>query len=397
MPAWRLLALPSLQLGSLVAESWAMYQRRSPYPDVPPLEPSLRVVGEAVLDRSFTLGLNLLTGVPRPAAMRAAKQSIDAQVDFVRRRGFDENPAAYHRTPARVDSWELDRGRTWHARGREEFEHLRFESGYRPHDEEPFAEAWQAYGENRTSHAYVLRHEGRPRPWLVCIHGFGMGQPVANLGGFGAHWLHRELGLNVIMPVLPLHGPRAPGRVSGGEVLQVDHLRMVHLFAQAVFDVRRMLDWVRGQGGERIGLYGLSLGGYTSALVAAFESDLACVVAGIPAVDFACLARDNEPWLVKRVDDALRVDVETVRVATHVVSPLAYETRVAPEGRFIYAGLADRVAKPDQARALWRHWGRPPIHWYSGGHVAGQTSPGIRPFVEGALRKTLLSDQQLAQ
>jgi hypothetical protein len=79
-----------------------------------------------------------------------------------------------------------------------------------------------------------------------------------------------------------------------------------------------------------------------------------------------------------------------VRAATHVVSPLAVSPRVPHEGRFIFAGIADRVARPDQARALWRHWERPSIHWFSGGHVAGQLNRGIEPFVHDALRSTLL-------
>ena len=37
--------------------------------------------------------------------------------------------------------------------------------------------------------------------------------------------------------------------------------------------------------------------------------------------------------------------------------------QIPVEKRFIYAGVADRVARPDQARALWRHWGRPEIEW----------------------------------
>jgi len=56
----------------------------------------------------------------------------------------------------------------------------------------------------------------------------------------------------------------------------------------------------------------------------------------------------------------------------------------------IFAGIADRVARRDQARALWRHWERPRIHWFSGGHVAGQLDRCIEPFVHDALRATLL-------
>jgi hypothetical protein len=169
-------------------------------------------------------------------------------------------------------------------------------------------------------------------------------------------------------------------------VLSPDYLRMVLLFAQAVWDVRRAISWIRGQGGEEIGLYGISLGAYVSSLVSSLEDDLRCVIAGIPAVDFANLARDNEPWIMRRYDRDFALDWQLVRAITHVVSPLAFTPRIPRERRFIYAGVADRVARPDQARALWRHWDRPDIHWFQGGHILGLRDRGIPAFLDRALR-----------
>ena len=68
-----------------------------------------------------------------------------------------------------------------------------------------------------------------------------------------------------------------------------------------------------------------------------------------------------------------------------MVSPLAFDPLLPVERRFIYAGVADRVARPDQARALWRHWGRPAIHWDQSGHVAGAFRRQVRGFVADAL------------
>ena len=390
MPPWRLLALPGFQLGAFVAEGWAAYRGTSPYSEVPPLAPSLRVVGEAVLDRSFTLAMNLMTGVPHPSTMRRAHADVEDMVAFVRERGWHEDPLGYHQTPPPVDEYALCKEQIWAGPRPTRYEHLSFSSDFAPHPDEPGRRRWIAYDSNHVSHAYVMRHKGPPRPWLVCAHGFGMGGPLVNLRGFGAQRLHDELGLNLVFPCMPLHGPRSPGRISGAEVLAPDYLRLIHLFAQSVWDIRRVIDWVRARGAPRIGLYGLSLGAYNSSLVGALEDDLDCMIAGIPAVDFANVARDNEPWVIRRYDDEFKVDWHTVRAATHVVSPLAVSPRVPHEGRFIFAGIADRVARPDQARALWRHWERPAIHWFSGGHVAGQLNRGIEPFVHGALRATLL-------
>jgi hypothetical protein len=221
------------------------------------------------------------------------------------------------------------------------------------------------------------------------VHGFGMGTPATNFSGFRAAQLHRELGLNLMFPTLPLHGPRGIGRMSGSTLLSPDYTRMLHAFSQAVWDVRRCVRWANERGqGQPVALYGLSLGGYTSALVSALENDLACVIAGVPPTDFPNVARDNEPVLVKNSDPEHKIDWQVVRELSHVVSPLSLDPLVPRERRFIYAGIADRVVRPDQARALWRHWGRPSIHWYDGGHVMGQFNPTVYAFVREALERS---------
>ena len=146
---------------------------------------------------------------------------------------------------------------------------------------------------------------------------------MVNFSAFQSVLLHSRLGLYVIFPVLPLHGPRGVGRFSGGEVLNPDYMRMVHLFAQAAWDVRRIISWVRARGAEQVGLYGVSLGGYVAALVASLEDGLDCAIAGIPAVDFPNLARDNEPWVMRRYDDEFDLDIELELVVRQVVLELA--------------------------------------------------------------------------
>ncbi|MBY0400706.1 hypothetical protein K2X89_10450, partial [Myxococcota bacterium] len=130
-----------------------------------------------------------------------------------------------------------------------------------------------------------------------------------------------------------------------------------------------------------VGLYGVSLGAYAVSLASAFIDDLACVIAGIPAVDFASLARDNEPWAFKAYGGDLRTDWGLVNQVMYPVSPLTFEPRLPVEKRAIFAGVADRVARPDQARALWRHWGRPEIEWMSSGHVMAAMKPSLKPLL----------------
>ena len=113
-----------------------------------------------------------------------------------------------------------------------------------------------------------------------------MGRAALDLALFRAWKLHDELGLNVVMPVLPMHGPRARGLPKGAVFPGEDVLDNVHATAQAVWDIRRLLSWIRLQEPDSlIGLNSLSLGGYIASLVASLDKGLTCAILGVPVAD----------------------------------------------------------------------------------------------------------------
>jgi hypothetical protein len=145
---------------------------------------------------------------------------------------------------------------------------------------------------------------------------------------------------------------------------------------------------VRTQGATQIGVFGLSLGGYSTALLSCFEDDLACAVAGIPATDFARLSwRHGPPDSLRRAEE-LGVGLNETRDLKRVVSPLVLEPKVAHERRYIFGGSADQLVPPDQVRDLWRHWGKPKMHWYPGAHVTFGAHPSVRRFIDAAFRES---------
>ncbi len=184
----------------------------------------------------------------------------------------------------------------------------------------------------------MLRHR-EPRPWLVCIHGAEMGRAALDLTLFRAWHLHKDLGLNVVLPVLPMHGPRARELPTGTVFPGEDVMDNVHCTAQAVWDVRRLLSWIRTQEPESpIGLNGISLGGYVASLVASLEDGLTCAVLGVPVADLIQLLGRHAGL---RSDDPRRHTVALAEPIGRMVSPLSLNPRVPMSGRFIYAGIAD--------------------------------------------------------
>jgi dienelactone hydrolase len=194
--------------------------------------------------------------------------------------------------------------------------------------------------------------------------------------------------MNIVMPVLPLHGARRPVRGSGAFFPTLDILDNVHGLAQAASDVRSVLAWVREQGPRGIGLIGVSLGGYVVSLVAGLEAALDCVIAGLPVVDFPHLFKRNAPPEV-RGNPRYEALVDRSRAVHRVVSPLALDAQTPVERRFVFAGQADRLVDPVRhAAALWDHWDRPDIHWFPGGHVGHLVARGINRFVDDAFERT---------
>lgn len=306
---------------------------------------------------------------------------VDEALGLYEARGWIADPASFHAEPPPLVAFDEDEG---FIRGAS-YRHLRFESGYRPWPGEPGCARWLGYRPNRTAHVRLFQHHGPARPWVVCVPGYRMGSATIDYVGFGVGWLYRTLGLNVAIPVMPFHGPRAVGRRGGDGYLAGDVLDTIHAQAQAVWDIRRLVRWLRASGAPAIGVYGVSLGGYTAALLAALEDELDCVVCGIPTVDFIDLMRANtsDVWLT--LTGWLGFDWSKIERVQRVIAPLAMQPRVAANRCFVFAGTSDTLAPAGHALDLWRHWGEGNLSWYQGGHVSFFLEPAVRAALSVAL------------
>lgn len=375
------LVLRSVLTPGVLAARWAALTSLPAIADVPPTRWSFGLASKLLLDEVFFLTEAFSARLVSVRDRRRIADEVTAALEYFEAHGFLARPTDYHPAPPPLEPAGM---RVASSRGLA-YEHLTYASGYEPHAGEPGRQRWLAYERNRTAHAWLLRHPGRPRPWLVCAHGYRMGFPLADFTGFPAAWFHHELGLNVAFPVLPLHGPRKMGVRTGDGFLTGDYLDTIHLQSQAVWDIRRLVRWLRAEDGEPIGVYGISLGGYTATLLASLEDDLACAIAGIPATDYVGLTRWVLPgWLLSLAEYA-GVTLERVEQLVRVISPLAFRPKVPWGRRFLYAATADRLVPPAAVRALWEHWERPRLDWYQGSH----TSFGWEATVHGLLGDAL--------
>lgn len=371
-------------VGSLVAAGASAIYQEPWLPGVPRPEPGLKLAARVAADE-VVLGFEQFSvGMPIGDDIQRVAREVDEARGLFRERGWLADPTRYHQRPDPLSSPRL---RTVHS-GRIAFEHLTFDSDYEPRADEPGRDRWLSYGPNRTGHAYVLRQREPGRPWLICSNGYRTGHAPVEVRLFGHY---HDLGLNVLMPVLPLHGPRRIGRLSGDGFLGGEILDCIHAETQAIWDLRRLVGWIRNEGAPAIGTLGLSLGGYTTALLAGIEGGLACAIAGIPVADLSRIFWRHGPKLQLDYMAHLDIDQPVVAELMRVISPLEVEPLVPKPGRMIFGGIADRLVPPDHIRDLAEHWEHPRVVWYQGGHLTFRSDPRVQAGIDATLHDVKLT------
>ncbi|ORA28243.1 alpha/beta hydrolase [Mycobacterium aquaticum] len=313
------------------------------------------------------------------AANRTAAEMADAAALFAEH-GWSAMPATYHRTPPPLLDSEV-MGRRTHA-GPWSHETMTFASGFRPRAIEPGASQWPENDRNDTVSVRVLRRAEPRAPWVICLHGFGMGASRFDLAVLWAGYLHSKLGFNVALPVSPLHGTR---KAAGDpELLSLDLTAMLHGITQSVWDVRRLLSWIRANTDAPVGVYGVSLGGFLATLLAGLEPPDA-VAAALPFTDVLGLLQHHGPPQEYR--DLL--GSAHARDTFRVTSPLELSPVVAPGRLSLFAARADRLIPIEQSRALARAWRDGHVQWFNTGHVGFTGSRAARSVLAARMRDAL--------
>src|SRR5579863_6151046 len=222
-----------------------------------PFRPTARMAAEALIDEVLISLLHHPDLVPRDEDFAPAAADLTAAHTLFTRRGWLGRPETYHRDPPPPTEVLVREGKVLGL----SYEGLTFSSGWEPTAKEPGRERWLSHEANRTAHVWVSRAAGTGGPWLIAAHGFGMGRsPFIDLRAFWTPMLHR-MGINIAVPVMPLHGARASGRVRGEDLMTIDMVDSMHGVAQGVWDMRRVIRWVRStQGATNIGIIGYSFG-----------------------------------------------------------------------------------------------------------------------------------------
>ena len=250
---------------------------------------------------------------------------------------------------------------------------LEYDSPYQPFNKR-IARSYLKHRANLKGRVRYWRHDGPARPTLVLIHGFVIDAYLLNQWLFQIRWFYERLGLDVAVFTLPFHGTRQ-GRASlfSGHLFFSGGFSWINeTFRQAVMDFRSLMRYLQEERkSPAVGLSGISLGGYSTSLLASLEPDLAFAIPNVPVVSIADLALEWKPvgTLCKMGLAATGKSIADIRHMMAIHCALSYEPLLPSNRLMIVGGVGDRLAPPKHARLLWDHWGRPNIHWFPGNHI----------------------------
>jgi pimeloyl-ACP methyl ester carboxylesterase len=324
------------------------------------------------------LGATMVPAVLSTALRRSEQRAEHDHLRFYAELASAQDPELSFPAPTsepRISSRPANPIAEWMAKG--SVHNIRFDSSFQAVNP-ALREQYGGYVRNNVVRAQHWRHDDGPHPTLCVIHGF-MGSPYLFNGlFFSLPWFYRS-GYDVLLYTLPFHGARAEkgSPFSGYGYFAHGFAGFAEAMSQAVHDFRSLIDYLEFTGVDRVALTGMSLGGYTSALIACVDDRIQAVIPNVPVV---APDRTVDEWFPANYVVHLReliagTDNQLVHAATRYPSPLNYAPLVPKDRRLIIAGLGDRLAPPEQAELLWEHWDRCAFHWFPGNHVLHVSQP----------------------
>jgi pimeloyl-ACP methyl ester carboxylesterase len=228
-------------------------------------------------------------------------------------------------------------------------------------------ERYTSTPQNRRAHARLVSHEGPPRPVAILIHGYLGGVHRMERRIWPMAFL-RRLGLDVALFVLPFHGPRgAPGYLGKAPPFPGADPRITNEgLRQAMGDLRDFISWLVAQGHPEVGVMGMSLGAFNTALATTVEPRLSFAVPIIPLASFPDVIR-HQGRLGSTRTEAQEQYAALERVY-RITSPLDRPAVIASERIFVVAGMRDQITPVSHAQKLAAHF-HCRIETWHGGHL----------------------------
>jgi len=223
----------------------------------------------------------------------------------------------------------------------------------------------------------------RKRPSMILLHGWNAELQYQWMFPFWGQLLARA-GVNAFMFELPYHSSRKPrSRDAIRNFFSGDLLHVVRATHQALGDTRALAGWLYASGAPNVGVWGVSLGGWLSALAVSHQPEITNAVLLTPVVRMDRAFRDLpfcEPMRCG-VNAAEQESFTPLNVISH--RPLCDSRNV-----LVVASRHDLFAPPETLDELEQSW-KPEVWRVNHGHITVLLSTRImRRIVKWAAAHT---------
>jgi dienelactone hydrolase len=236
---------------------------------------------------------------------------------------------------------------------------------------------------NNTVHAEYFRPTGAGKhPGVIVLHILGGDFQLSRL--FCRSFAQE--GVAALFVKLPYYGPRRQPDVKA-RMISEDPRETVKGMRQAVLDIRCGAAWLAAQeeiDPEQLGIFGVSLGGITSALAATAEPRFKKICPMLAGGDVGLVAWDNPALarLRRNWTDGGGTKEEFLTLWKSI-DPVTYGENVRGRKILMLNASHDEVIPKACTESLWRAFGEPEIVWYDAGHYSA-----LRFIFDGLARVT---------
>ena len=311
----------------------------------------------------------------KPADLKAPPELLHDLTAFASSdgyRAYRKNPSDLFPAPGRINL-----KKRWLAPHRVGFTEWNWQSIH-PLIFKEIEHEYRSHRDNQTALLRTLDLRIKGRPMAILVNGFSSGHHLMERVAWPIREFHRQ-GISVSLFALPFHGPR--GHAFPPEWPQQDTAFTIEGFRQAIWDLQTAIRAMREAGASHVGVVGMSLGGYTAALLGTVTSDVDFMLSYIPIASIPDVMNDND--LVPGSGDLQRTLYEGYREQLVPITPVCREPTLEPKRVAIISGEFDRLATVQHGARLAEHFGTELVKFPGGHIVQNQRARAFRKALEG--------------
>jgi dienelactone hydrolase len=232
-----------------------------------------------------------------------------------------------------------------------------------------------AFAQNNFAFGQLYRcsERWRERPAIILLHGRNSSNTYRLIFPKIARLCERA-DLNAATLVLPFHFQRRPQQLKGWG--GSDHMRIAEATAQGIAEIRALMGWLLKEGCPAVALWGISMGGHYTGLVASCDARLAAAVLAVPGVGVNDSITERIVW--RHVREAMRKQRSAFeRLNLTPLNLTLLQPAIPRKNILLIEAIHDLRAPKEDIERLWQAWGQPDIWRLPHGHVSWMLTPGV--------------------